>query len=377
MSSGFEHGGTATGRQGKASPADIRRTNRALIFNLLFPAQRRSRADLGRLTGLSRVAISDVISDMLDEGLLCETGYAANPTGKGKRGALLGIDTSRLKIISIDLSHPQLIQGAVTDLLGIPQECMEVALGPDNHVETDAIVQLIDQLRSDLDFGDVLGIGIVVSGVVQEGTVRDSTMLGWHNVELGPLLERQFDLPVVIVNDAIAAMLTERFFGQAGPDLIFTTFGQGVGTATLIHDMPVIGDHHAAGEIGHIAIDPNGPECPCGKRGCLEMLISAHALRERMRHHDARGRADVIRHAGDLFASALAMPVGLLDIADVCVAGPADIINNTFLEAAQQRFDAATGSSFHVRTIIRRCQVGGDLTLRGGAIAVIRRYING
>lgn len=375
MMSSFDK--TTTAGAAKASPSDIRRTNRSLIFKLLFPSQHRSRADLGRLTGLSRVAVSDVVSDMLDEGLVSEIGYAANPTGKGKRGALLGIDTSRLKIISIDLSQSQLIQGAVTDLLGVPQECMEIALGPDNHVEADAIVQLVDQLRTDLDVNDVLGIGIVVAGVVQGGMVTESTMLGWHDVNLGALIERQFNVPVIIVNDAIAAMLTERFFGQAGHDFIFTTFGQGVGAATLIHDTPIVGDHHAAGEIGHISIDLDGPECPCGKRGCLETMISVNALRERMRHQDARGRADVIRGAGSLFASAMAMPVGLLDIADVCVAGPPDIINNTFLEAAQQRFDAVTGSTFHVRTVIRRCQVGGNLTLRGGAISVIHSYING
>ena len=78
----------------KASPADVRRKNRQLIFRLLFPTNQYSRAELGRRTGLSRVAVSDVVGRMLEEGLLRETGQAPSG-GKGKRGTLLSIDIDR------------------------------------------------------------------------------------------------------------------------------------------------------------------------------------------------------------------------------------------------------------------------------------------
>lgn len=77
------------GRTTKASPADVRRNNRSLVFGLLFPNGQLSRADLGRQTGLSRVAISGVANSMLDEGLICESGFDVNASGKGKRGTLL------------------------------------------------------------------------------------------------------------------------------------------------------------------------------------------------------------------------------------------------------------------------------------------------
>ena len=79
----------APGHTSKADPSDVRRNNRALIFGLLFPATELSRAQIGRRTGLSRVAVSDVVGSMLDEGLIREGGLAHNP-GKGKRGTLLG-----------------------------------------------------------------------------------------------------------------------------------------------------------------------------------------------------------------------------------------------------------------------------------------------
>lgn len=364
------------GRTAKASPSDVRRNNRSLIFSLLFPSHQYSRAELGRQTGLSRVAVSDVVNDMLDGGLIRENGYETGATGKGRRGTLLSIDTTRLKIISIDLSQSQLIQGATTDLFGMPQQRMEIALGPDNHVDVDAIVQLVDQLRADLDVNAIIGIGIAAPGVIQSGVIRESTMLGWHDVDLKTRLESRFGIPVTIANDVTSSMLTERFFGQAGPNLLFVKNDRGIGAATLIDDVPVVGENHAGGEIGHISIDPvNGPLCPCGKRGCMEMLISSTVLRDRMRRAPVEDRKEIIRQAGVYFASALTMPVGLLDISDVCVYGPPDIINNTFLEAAQQELDRTTVSAFHGHTTIRRCQCGADITLRGAAITVIREYI--
>ncbi|MBT1172240.1 ROK family transcriptional regulator [Bifidobacterium sp. MA2] len=364
------------GRTTKASPSDVRRLNRALIFNLLFPSNQCSRAELGRLTGLSRVAVSDVVNDMLDEGLIRENGHVSPATGKGKRATLLSVDTTRLRIISIDLSQAYLIQGAVTDLLGVTHQHMEIALGPDNRIDVDAIVQLVDQLRADLDSDTVIGIGIGLPGVVCDGVVRESTALGWHDVDLRTILETRFTVPVTVANDVMCAMLTERFFGQGGPNLMFVKLDRGIGSATLINDVPVVGEHHAGGEIGHISLDPeHGPDCPCGKRGCMEMLISAPALRERMIGADEETQASIIHEAGEYFASAMAMPVGLLDVTDICLCGPADVVNNAFLEAAQQRLDAMTQSKFHERTTIRRCQCGAGIALRGAAINVVLRHL--
>src|SRR5690625_4978564 len=135
----------APGHTSKADPSDVRRNNRALIFGLLFPATELSRAQIGRRTGLSRVAVSDVVGSMLDEGLIREGGLAHNP-GKGKRGTLLGIDTQRLHIVSIDLSQSRFIQGAVTDLLGTILYRSELALGAEDTVTIDDIEQLAAQL---------------------------------------------------------------------------------------------------------------------------------------------------------------------------------------------------------------------------------------
>lgn len=366
-----------SGRTSKASPSDVRRLNRSLIFSLLFPQQRCSRAELGRMTGLSRVAVSDVVGGMLDEGLIRESGHVSPSTGKGKRATLLSVDTTRLRVISIDLAQPHFIQGAVTDLIGTPLQHMETALGPGVHVDANAIVQLVDQLTADLDMGSLVGIGVAVPGVIRDGVVNESTALGWRGVDLRTILETRFTVPVTVANNVVCTMLTERFFGQAGPSLMFVKIGHGIGSATLINDVLVVGEQHAGGEIGHISPDPErGPLCPCGKRGCVERVISADVLRERMLAADDDERSTaIIRGAGEYFASAMAMPVGLLDISDICVYGPADVVNATFLDAAQRRLDAMTLSKFHDRAVIRRCQCGPEATLRGAAVDVVLRHL--
>ena len=262
------------GQSGKASPADARRTNRSLIFSLLFPDVQLSRAELGRRTGLSRVAVSDVVNSMLSCHLLRENGRESNG-GKGKRGTLLSVDPDTLHIISIDLSQPHLIQGEATNLLGEPVMHVEHALRAVNHVDFDTINEVITPLHAATQ--NVIGIGLAMPGVVDgNGLVKRSTLLGWRYVDVRSLIERGFSLPVSVNKDATAAMFTERLFGKGGPNMMFVRLRRGVGGAVLLGDVPVFGENHAGGEIGHITVNRHETAtCGCGKHGCLEQYSSA------------------------------------------------------------------------------------------------------
>ena len=226
-------------------------------------------------------------------------------------------------------------------------------MGAEDTVTIDDIEQLAAQLMDHTDH--VIGIGVAAPGVIVDGTVRRSTALGWHDVDLRTPLEQRFAVPVSVDNDSTSGMLAERFFGQGGPNLMFVWFRRGIGTSVLIDDVPVVGENHAGGEIGHISIDPEGPPCPCGKRGCLERLISSPVLEARMRDHP-ESRQTILEQAGVHLANALAMPAGMLDITDICVYGPPDIVNSNFINAAQRYLDQTTASSFHAQTRIRRCE---------------------
>ena len=205
----------------------MRRNNRSLVFGLLFPNGQLSRADLGRQTGLSRVAISGVANSMLDEGLICESGFDVNASGKGKRGTLLSIDTSRLHIISVDLSQEHLVQGAVTDLLGTPQQRMEMALGPDNDINADMIVQLVDQLH------DHVRVDVVIR------SERHFHALLWRAQQVGHGSLHQMLLGQVDADD----VQTRRVDAQQRAAL---ALAGGVDVETALADQPFV--EHAVGD---------------------------------------------------------------------------------------------------------------------------------
>lgn len=147
--------------------------------------------------------------------------------------------------------------------------------------------------------------------MVDNGVVRSSTMRGWNNLDLSTPIAEHFGLEVNVSNDATAAMLTERFFGQGGPNMLFVRIERGIGSAILLSDTPVIGELHAAGELGHISIDLDGPPCPCGKHGCLETMISGTALKKQLSAADVEQHQNILARAGRYLGQALAMPVGL------------------------------------------------------------------
>lgn len=360
------------GSASKARPSDVRRNNKSLVLGLLYPLNQLSRAEIGRRTGLSRVAISDVVAEMMADGLIRESGRTRS-SGKGKHGALLGVDCDSLRFLSMDLSEPHLVQGAITDMLGHTIHRSEIALDASDRLSVDQVLDMIEQL---LGYGDhPAGIGVAVPGVVSpEDTVTMSTNLAWSDMDLHSLITNRFGLPTVVDNDASSAMLTERFFGKGKRNLLFVQVTRGVGSAVLIDDVPVVGDGHAAGEIGHISVDLNGPLCTCGKNGCLERLIGASVLRSKMTDSES-SQTQILTEAGQYLGQALSMPVGLLDINDVCVYGPPDIINDTFIEAAQHHLDVMTTSVFHPHTTVRRCECGGDIVIRGETISLLRHLL--
>lgn len=358
----------------KADPSDVRAANRLLMFDLLFPENRMSRAELGRSTGLSRVAASEAVADMLDKHILRETGTDER-AGRGKRGVLLAIDPDVWRVVTLDLSQAYVLRGALVNLCGRIVTRLETPLDSPDQVDLDDVIDMVRRLLA-LAGDHVLGVGVSIPGVVtREGRVVLSSSLGWHDVELRDLLEGEFGLPTRVCNDANTAMLAERFLGSGTPNSMFVRITRGIGAAVLVGDQLVYGEGYAAGEIGHVVADPNGPECSCGKRGCLEALISASALRERIAQAPDK-RREILERAGELLGQTLATSVSLLDVTDVAVYGPADIVGDAMIEGAQREIDQLTASIYQPPAHIRRCEQGDDIVLCGQAMSIIQARVS-
>jgi len=145
------------------------------------------------------------------------------------------------------------------------------------------------------------GIGIGVPGIIdmETGMLRESPNLpGWHNYPVRDDIERRLGAKVILENDANAAALGEKWLGAARDhdDMLMLTLGTGVGGGVVLGGRVWHGMRGMAGEPGHITIDPDGPPCPCGNRGCLEQFASATAIMRMAREAIAKG-APGLAHA--------------------------------------------------------------------------------
>lgn len=357
----------------KTVPSDIRGRNTMAAFNLLFPAASISRSELGKTLGLSRMAATEVTGEMLDNHIIREVGEDTR-SGRGKRSVMLAIDTAFWRIITIDLSPQYVVQGALVDLGGRIIERTEMPVEHGTDVTLEIIIDLVQRLKADA-VQPILGVGVAVPGVVdRDGTVVDAVQLGWEDVPLHAQLREALGMPVLVGNATNAALVAERFFGEGGDDSMLIRIGAGVGASLCLNGQIIDGATSMAGEIGHVVVDPEGPACACGKRGCLEAYLSTNNLYAQITADPAQ-RTEILTGAGQLLGRVMAMSLGLLNLRDVTIDAPADIAGETFIHAMRGELSAAMNTQYMTIPLLHRCQVGADASLRGQAINVLRLLV--
>ena len=263
----------------KATHQQTRTFNQQLVLRALHDHSPLSRADLARLTGLTRTSVGDLVGTLIDDGLIEEVGRG--PSSGGKSPILLRVAPDGRHLIGLDLGEAQ-FSGAVVNLRGEILRSIDLPLeGRDGDGAVELVIQLVDALRAD-DRSPLLGIGIGVPGIIDtsSGTVRWSVNLDWAELRLGPLLEQRYGVPVMVANDSHAAALAElTFFRRPRPNnLIVIKVGRGVGAGIILNGQLFQGDGYGAGEFGHVSIGSADAPCRCGREGCLETTTSMRAL---------------------------------------------------------------------------------------------------
>ncbi|MFC0680820.1 ROK family transcriptional regulator [Lysobacter korlensis] len=357
----------------KVLPEHARRHNRSLVLQTLYRTGSQSRADVARSTGLTRVTVSDLVAELLADGLVVELGQREDAR-PGKPATLIDIHREAFQILGVDLSAYATFHGAVLDLdgriLSRAEEPLEQATGD---AAAAKVVALIERLVG-LATLPVLGIGVGSPGIVDlTGRVLSAPNLGWAGEELQSGLAKRFGLPVVVANDANAAALAEHGFGGAGSDMMLVKVGHGVGAGLLLNGSPLFGGRFAAGEIGHVVVGTDGgAECVCGKRGCLETWLATPRLDRALAAaaSDAE-RSAVRREAGQRLGIALAPIVGALNLSEVVLSGPEHLIDGELLESAVTTLRSRTMAEFHGHLDLRMTTLGEDIVMRGAAVMVL------
>lgn len=353
----------------KALPESVRQHNRAVLLKLLYPDASMTRADLARASGLTRVAVSDIVAELLRENLLMEVGFN-QPSGPGKRGMLLRINPDGRNVIALDLSTPYVFRGAVLNLLGQATAREEIPLTAGKEVPLSLVGELAGSLTERAN-RPILGIGVSSPGIVSSGgIVDDATNLGWLRTDLAGYLAKQTGLKVSVNNDANNEVLAEQQFGSGQSDILLVHLGDGVGVGLLVAGKLVTGRNHAAGEIGHVVVDAEGPACRCGKRGCLETKLSVPKLTALIDRQPDNLTA-ILTEAGGVLGRALSMPIGLLDIPCVTVLGDPRVVNRVFISALEETLNQAVASDFRKPVVVDRSALGEDAALLGACATVV------
>lgn len=348
---------------GKLLAEDTRRHHRSLILQHLFAEGPASRADLARATGLTRVTVSDLVGGLISDGLLGELGAPAE-NKVGKPPTLVGLLPDAEHIVALDLSPADRIAGAVVNLSGHVKARAEVPLeGACGAEAVGLAVGLAERLRAGIN-RPVLGVGVGTPGVVDgNGVVLDAHNLNWAGVDLTGILRRRLDLPVYVANDANTAVLAEYTFGgTTAADLMLLRIETGVGAGLVVGGSLVQGHAWAAGEIGHVVVDPAGPRCACGRTGCLETILAASHLRRGVRS---------LASVGEVLGGVLSPVVAALNLHEVVLAGPPELLDGALREALDATIRERVMADSAADLVVRMSPLGDDVVLVGAAVLVL------
>ncbi|MDV3220536.1 ROK family transcriptional regulator [Intrasporangium sp.] len=359
-------------------PAHGRRHNLSLVLQTLYTAGPMSRADLARRVGLTKVTVSDLVAELLESGHAIELG----PSGQvrpGKPATLVDINRTGLQIIGLDLAEHETLRAAVLDLDGrilaraerpLPDDVAATAVATDPVLDTvrDLLHEILDAATAPL-----LGVGVGTPGIVgPRGVVDTAPNLGWTDVPLRDLLVEETGLPVFVSNDADAAVHADHTLGGGGDDVILVKIGRGVGCGLIVGGNRVHGAHFAAGEIGHVTVGTDGgSRCRCGKVGCLETWLSAPNLERLLADADPADPERPLREAGERLGIAIAPVVAALDLSEVVLTGPENLLRGVLLRTLEETLRSRVLARPTDTLSVRLARDSDDIVLRGASVLVL------
>jgi N-acetylglucosamine repressor len=403
------------GRQAGSGPGQDRRAERAttaddvaglrgsrslsrdLNASLLIELVRRfgpiSRAELSRQSQISAPTVSAIVSQLLARGTFSEVAVA--PSSGGRPPVLLQLNPQAGYVVGIKLRGDGLTT-VVCDLDAsvVATDEAPAALVGDPAAAITAIEQATRRVLRTAGIArtKVLGVGIGLSGVIDSlrGSCEFSHLLRWHDVELAAPLQRRLRLPVWVDNDVNTLAIAEKWAGDgiAARDFITLSVGRGLGLGIVIDRSVYRGAVGGAGEFGHVIVAPGGPQCECGRSGCLEALVGERALlasaATRLGRPVSRAELialaaggdpqvkDVLTEASKVLGLAVANVVTLLNPELLIICGEGTELGPPFLDevvtAVRERSFAGLGRDIEVKVQ----QWGDDAWAVGAATLVLR-----
>jgi predicted NBD/HSP70 family sugar kinase len=374
----------------KATRQHTKQHNSRLVLKTIYDHAEISRAEIARLTHLTRTTVSELVSDLIADGLVEETGTGISIGGKPP--ILLSVNPVARQLVTLDLSGDH-FEGALVDLQG---RLLKRIVLPDDLLEGEqalnAVCDLVDSLVTAAS-APVAGIGVGSPGLIDTGlgVVRRAVNLNWVDMPLQQHLAARFDLPVVVANDSHLSAMAEYMFGEGRgiSNLIVIKVSQGIGSGIVLDGQLYYGDGFGAGEIGHIRAAENNIRCTCGNTGCLETVASTRAILRQISgklptnglyslgqvveayHSGAIAVQEVVHQAAACLGATIAYMAGILNIHNIILTGPVRAFGESFLDVVRAEVASRLLLNLAEEIDIRFSSLGDDDVLLGASALIL------
>ncbi|GAB3496577.1 ROK family transcriptional regulator [Amycolatopsis cihanbeyliensis] len=381
----------------------VRRHNCALVLRAISAAPGISRADVATRTGLAKATVSSLTERLARANLVTRTGPQSR-AGRGRRGTGLALSTSGPHGLGLEIGvdyiatcladpHGELHAHRVRHGDNRPRSVRQVLALAARAVRT----ALLDAGERGVPVG---GVAVAVPGLVEAATglLRTAPNLGWQEVDIAQSLRARTDLgtlPIVPGNEADFAASAELLSGGGdGPrDFVHVSGEVGIGAGIIIDGAVFRGVRGYAGEIGHLGVDPTGPECRCGARGCLERLAgqeqilraagidgdtAEQELEILLRRLEAADPQTVaaVEAAGRWLGAGLANVVNAVDVPAVVLGGTYAILQPWLERPLRAELDRRVLSATWSPITVLRSRLGSEAAVRGAAAAAVRAILD-
>ncbi|WP_161793324.1 ROK family protein [Cohnella kolymensis] len=344
---------------------------------------------------MSATSISRIIAELINEGLVRETGQTSS--GVGRQAVLLELNPSAIFTIGVEIDR-EIIKAAIFDFSAKSITEIHQSTAVNNSDPNEAVDQICSLILSLIEktaneAARYCSVGIGLPGVINsdEGVSLFSAQMNWKNIQLKSLVEERLGIPVYIDNDQKVKALAEYSYGSAqnSKSTLFIGIGSGVGSVLMVNGNVFRGGSNSAGEIGHTTIDPNGILCECGRRGCLQTYIADWALIQEANKLSPTQNIDQLFEASktESWASSIinraVMYCGMMISNAVCMYNPDSVIvSGSLVESypelitmIEEQCNKFVWEPYKDTFKIYSSELGGSANLIGASVLATNKYL--
>ena len=375
---------------------DVRRANRSSLLTDLFHGGRQSRQQLGATTALSQASVSNLIGEMIEEGLVEEAGLVGSDGGRPR--VLLQVRPGFRYAVGADVGETRIL----VELYDLSMTRLAAATYRHDDDPAEVAARLLEGLaaviaEAGVEPAEVLGFGVGVPGVVDGDGVVYAQTTGWEAVPLGEMLRAGTEVPIFVDNGAKTVGQAEMWFGagRGARHAIIILLGTGVGAAVVMDGHGYRGANSNAGEWGHTTLVYDGDLCRCGARGCLEAYVGAGAINRKLasvtnQEYDPAllttlltgdepmddGPAGVFAQTAGYLGAGIADLINLFSPERIVLGGGAGApLGARFLPEIRAAASRHALRRPYAQTSIEMCHLGPDAVAMGGATLPIARLL--